>query len=55
MIENELKKQINFSAYTIFGKYDFREYVLVIKYNNSFHKIVITKTLWKVHNSLEID
>lgn len=54
MMENELEKEINFSEYRIFGKHDFGKYVLVIEYN-SFRRIVITKTLWKIYNRLEID
>lgn len=55
MMDNELEKEINFSEYRIFGKYDFGEYVLGIEYNSSFRRIVITKTLWKIYNRLEID
>lgn len=54
MMENELEKEVCFSEYTIFGKYDFGEYVLGIEYNNSFRKVVITKTLWKKYDKLEI-
>ena len=54
MMENELEKEINFSEYRIFGKHDFGEYVLIIEYN-SLRRIVITKTIWKAYNRLEID
>lgn len=62
MMENELEKEINFSEYRIFGKHDFGEYVLGIEHNSlrvdnthSFRRVVITKTLWKIYNRLEID
>lgn len=54
MMEHELEKEIHFSEYRIFGKYDFGEYVLGIEYS-SFRRIIITKTLWKIYNRLEID
>ena len=54
MMEHELEKEIHFSEYRIFGKHDFGEYVLGIEYN-SFRRIVMTKTLWKIYNRLEID
>lgn len=54
MMVHELEKEIHFSEYIIFGKHDFGEYVLGIEHN-SFRKIVITKTLWKIYNRLEID
>ena len=55
MMKNELEKKVCFSEYTIFGKYDFGEYVLGIEYNNSFRRVVITKTLWKIYSKLDID
>ena len=55
MMEHELEKEIHFSEYRIFGKHDFGEYVLGIEHNSSFRRIVITKTLWKIYNRLEID
>lgn len=55
MMENELEKEINFSEYRIFGKHDFGKYVLVIEYTPLFHRIVITKTIWKAYSRLEID
>ena len=54
MMEHELEKEVHFSGYKIFGEHDFGEYVLGIE-NNSFRRIVITKTLWKIYNRLEID
>ena len=55
MMEHELEKEIHFSEYRIFGKHDFGEYVLGIEYTSLFHRIVITKTLWKIYSRLEID
>lgn len=55
MMEHELEKEVHFSEYRIFGKHDFGEYVLGIEYTSLFHRIVITKTLWKIYSRLEID
>ena len=55
MMEHELEKEIYFSEYIIFGKHDFGEYVIGIEYTSLFHRIVITKTLWKIYSRLEID